>query len=222
MPNEALPCPINIMQTTETIAVVEPPSKRTAPIDPESWVDEHGDYLFRYAVVRLRDEAVAEDCVQEALLAAIQSLHSYGGKSNERTWLTGILKHKIVDHFRRSAREEPLSDEDSELSAVDVFFNQDGRWKDHWHNDFEPLEWHISPEAAMEQSEFFAAFQRCLGKLPARVESVFALRELQGMDTSEICEVLQLSTSNFWVMMHRARMGLRRCMELNWFKKAYR
>lgn len=221
MPAEALRYPLNPMNPAET-ATVEVTIKKTLPVDPNAWVDEHGDFLFRYAVVRLRDEAIAEDCVQETLLSAIQALGSYGGKATERTWLTGILKHKIVDHFRRSVREQPLSDEGSEDGNFDEFFNRDGRWKDHWHNDFEPVDWRISPEAALEQTEFMTTFQRCLGKLPERVAGVFALRELEGLDTTDVCEVLQVSTANFWVIMHRARMGLRRCMELNWFKKAYR
>ena len=103
MPAEALRYPLNPMNPAET-ATVEVTIKKTLPVDPTAWVDEHGDFLFRYAVVRLRDEAIAEDCVQETLLSAIQALGSYGGKATERTWLTGILKHKIVDHFRRSVR----------------------------------------------------------------------------------------------------------------------
>jgi RNA polymerase sigma-70 factor (ECF subfamily) len=207
------------MQTTE-IAVVEPAAKPEASVDPASWVDRHGDYLFRYAVMRLRNETAAEDCVQDALLSAIQALDSYTGRSNERTWLIGILKHKIIDHFRRSVREKPI--EEGELPPFDEFFNKDGRWKGHWHNDFEPVDWQVTPEEAIEQTEFIRSFHRCLAKLPERAAGVFALREMDGLDTSEICDVLGLTMSNFWVMMHRARLGLRRCMELNWFKKAYK
>ncbi|HEY2865460.1 MAG TPA: sigma-70 family RNA polymerase sigma factor [Pyrinomonadaceae bacterium] len=207
------------MQPAET-ATVEVTIEKVSPIDPSAWVDEHGDYLFRYAVVRLRDEDVAEDCVQETLLSAIQSIDSYSGRSTERTWLTGILKYKIVDHFRRSAREQPLPGNGPGDGDFDEFFQPDGRWKDHWQYDLMPVDWAISPEAAMEQTEFRSTFQRCLGKLPDRVAGVFALREMEGLDTVDVCEVLQLTSENFWVMMHRARMGLRRCMELNWFKKA--
>jgi RNA polymerase sigma-70 factor (ECF subfamily) len=209
------------MQPAET-GTLEVTIKKTMPVDPMNWVDEHGDHLFRYALVRLRDEAVAEDCVQETLLSAIQALDAYGGKSTERTWLTGILKHKIIDHFRRSAREQPINEQDTDVSGFDVFFNQEGRWKDHWHDDFEPADWRISPEAALQETEFITTFHRCLGKLPERVAGAFTLREIDELDTVEVCEILQLSASNFWVMMHRARMGLRRCMELNWYKKAYK
>jgi RNA polymerase sigma-70 factor (ECF subfamily) len=209
------------MQTAETVTAGATAKPSTA-VDPTLWVDDHGDFLFRYAVVRLRDEALAEDCVQEALLSAIQSLDSYSGRSTERTWLTGILKHKIIDHYRKSARLQPITEAETNLSSLDPFFNRDGRWKDHWHDDFEPVDWRVTPESAMEQAEFFKTFQQCMRKLPEKVAGAFALREMDGLDTDEICEVLNLTASNFWVIMHRARMNLRRCMELNWFKKAYK
>lgn len=221
MPTEALTYPLSFMETGETVAVLKA-DEQAISVDPTTWVDDHGDYLFRYAVVRLRDESLAEDCVQETLLSAIQSLRGYGGRATERTWLTGILKHKIIDHFRRSVREQPIIEEETDLSGLDNFFNQSGRWKDHWHNDFEPVDWRVTPEAATEQTEFFKTFHGCMGKLPERVAGVFALREMDGLDTETICEVLRLTASNFWVMMHRARMNLRRCMELNWFKRAYK
>jgi RNA polymerase sigma-70 factor (ECF subfamily) len=221
MPSEALTYPINCMHTGETVAVKTADTKAFA-VDPTTWVDEHGDFLFRYAVVRLRDETFAEDCVQETLLSAMQALATYRGRSAERTWLTGILKHKIIDHFRRSVREQPITDEEADLSELDNFFNADGRWENHWKRDHAPADWRVTPEEAMEQTEFFKTFYRCMGKLPERVAGVFALREMDGLDTEMICDVLDISTSNFWVMMHRARMNLRRCMELNWFKKAYK
>lgn len=218
---ETIPYPLNHMQPAETVSS-DAAVKRSMPIDPTTWVDEHGDYLFRYALVRLRNETVAEDCVQETLLSAIQAIDSYGGKSAERTWLTAILKHKIIDHFRRSVREKPIeADDDGDLS-LDMFFNTDGRWKGHWKDDFEPIDWRSTPEATVQQSEFYLVLQRCLAKLPERIATVFTLREMEELDTMEICELLSLSSSNFWVMMHRARMGLRRCMELSWFKKAYK
>lgn len=221
MPTEAIPYPISCMQTGETVAVAVT-DRKAADVDPTIWVDDHGDFLYRYAVVRLRDEALAEDCVQETLLSAIQSIGTYSGRSTERTWLTGILKHKIIDHFRKSVREQPINQDETDLSALDNFFNQSGRWKDHWHDDFEPADWRVTPEIAVEQSEFFKTFHRCLRKLPERVAGAFTLREIDGMGTDEICDVLQLTASNFWVIMHRARMNLRRCMELNWFKKTYK
>ena len=205
------------MQTGEI--VLNPVPKQTTPIDATAWVDDHGDFLYRYAVVRLRDDSIAEDVVQETLLAAIQSITSYSGKATERTWLTSILKHKIIDHFRKSVREVPIDESDTDMSGFDKFFERDDEWTGHWSNDLQPYDWNMSPEAALQENEFFKVLQNCMSKLPARVAGVFALREMDGLDSSEICEALCLTASNFWVMMHRARMSLRRCMESNWFKK---
>jgi len=205
------------MQTGEI--VLNPVPKQTTPIDATAWVDDHGDFLYRYAVVRLRDDSIAEDVVQETLLAAIQSITSYSGKATERTWLTSILKHKIIDHFRKSVREVPIDESDTDISGLDKFFERDDEWTGHWNNDLQPYDWNMSPEAALQENEFFKVLQNCMSRLPARVAGVFALREMDGLDSSEICEALCLTASNFWVMMHRARMSLRRCMESNWFKK---
>jgi RNA polymerase sigma-70 factor (ECF subfamily) len=205
------------MQTGETLTVSV--SESTVGIDPASWVDQHGDYLFRYALVRLRNETLAEDCVQDALLSAIQAIKSYGGKSTERTWLTGILKHKIIDHFRKHSREVPIDPSDTDLSEFDPLFERDDEFVDHWHDSLSPRIWRRSPDEALQENEFFGVLQACMSKLPERVANVFALREMNGLDTDEICEILSVSNSNFWVMMHRARMSLRRCIEINWFMK---
>lgn len=218
MPSEALTYPIPSMQTDETVAVSI--TEKTAQLDPTAWVDEHGDFLFRYAIVRLRDESLAEDLVQETLLAAIQAVDSYSGKSAERTWLVGILKHKIIDLFRKRSREVPLDPSETDLSEFDPLFERDDEFKDHWNDYLSPRIWRRSPADALQENEFFGVLQNCMSKLPERVASVFSLREMNGLDTDEICEILSLSSSNFWVMMHRARMALRRCIEINWFMKA--
>jgi RNA polymerase sigma-70 factor (ECF subfamily) len=189
-------------------------------IDPAAWVDDHGDYLFRYALVRLRDEVRAEDVVQETLLAALQHLSSYSGRATERTWLTAILKHKIVDQIRKSCKEVPFEPSDTDLSEFDPLFERPDEFQGHWSDTLSPRIWHRSPADAIQEDEFFAVLQRCIGKLPERVAHVFTLREMDELDTEEICTLLELSTSNFWVMMHRARMSLRRCIEINWFMKA--
>lgn len=215
MSSGTIPYRQNSMQTGEALNAL-----RSMPIDPARWVDEHGNYLYRYAVVRLRDEAVAEDCVQETLLAAIQAMDSYGGKATERTWLTGILKHKIIDHFRKQNRERPLDPSETDLSEFDPLFERQDEFKDHWNDYLSPRIWQRSPDEALQEREFFGVLERCMSKLPERVASVFSLREMNGLETDEICNILSLSSSNFWVMMHRARMALRRCIEINWFMKA--
>jgi RNA polymerase sigma-70 factor (ECF subfamily) len=204
------------MQTGES---VHTEARATSEIDPSAWVDEHGDCLFRYAMVRLRDESAAEDIVQETLLSAIQSLASYSGKSGERTWLVGILKHKLIDHFRKRSREISFDPSETDLSEFDPLFERTDEFKDHWHDTLSPRIWKQSPEEALQQDEFFGVLQNCLGKLPERVAHCFAMREMNGLESDEICEILGLSPNNFWVMMHRARMSLRRCIEINWFIK---
>jgi RNA polymerase sigma-70 factor, ECF subfamily len=189
------------------------------PSDPSAWLDEHGDYLYRYAILRLRDATLAEDAVQETLLAALQSRHAYAGRSAERTWLTGILKHKIIDHFRKIGRHTQISQPNEDAFEHDELFRQEGEWVGHWEAERAPIEWHASPEDLLEQSEFFDVLTRCLSPLPERTRGAFTLREVEGLSSEEICEVLEISVNNLWVMLYRARMHLRRCLELNWFQQ---
>lgn len=209
----------NVTSAMQTAREIEAPAA-DGTMNPASWVDEHGDCLFRFAVMRLRDESLAEDMVQETLLSAIQSLQSYVGKSSERTWLTGILKHKIIDHYRKNSRQVQITDEDTDLSSVDHFFERPDAWDGHWAIAFRPVDPEQSPEQVMERSEFWDVMNGCLSALPERIASVFTLREMDGLTSDEICDVLSLSASNFWVIMHRARMQLRRCIEIKWFRKA--
>ena len=186
---------------------------------PDNWLDEHGDVLYRYALKRLRNKSVAEEMVQETLLAALQSSSSFAGESSERTWLVGILKHKIVDHYRRISRQsafDPNADLDSEHGEL---FRESGEWVDHWKSDLGPSEWRLSPETAVERKEFWEALTRCLENLPGRTSTAFTLRELDQFDTDEIYKVLDVSPTNLWVILHRARAHLRRCLEINWFGK---
>ena len=187
-------------------------------IDPSRWVDDHGDTLFRFAFVRTRDEATAEDLVQETLLSAIQSIDRFGGDSTERTWLVGILKHKIIDHYRKNSKQVQLSEEDKDLSDLDGFFSRPDKWDGHWVIALRPVDPEQSPHQVMEKGEFWEVMNRCLSALPEKVASVFALREIDGMSSDDICASLNLSANNFWVIMHRARMQLRRCIEIKWFK----
>ncbi|MEP6901221.1 MAG: sigma-70 family RNA polymerase sigma factor [Actinomycetota bacterium] len=187
-------------------------------LDPTVWVDRHGDYLYSFALSRVRDESAAEDLVQETLLAAMQS-NSFQAKSSEKTWLCGILKHKIIDHFRKSSREVELSDEEVDLSSYDYLFREEGVWKGHWSAEARPAVWAENPEKVLEHTEFRGILSHCLGELPERVGNCFTLREMDGLHASEICKILGISTNNFWVMMHRARLHLRRCIDFNWFRE---
>jgi RNA polymerase sigma-70 factor (TIGR02943 family) len=186
--------------------------------DPATWLDQHGDCLYRFALFRLHDSSVAEDVVQETLLAALQAYHSFAARGSERTWLVGILKHKITDHYRRVGRETLVSQFEEESLEHNEFFRQEGEWVGHWEQDRAPLEWKATPEDLVEQGEFFEVLSRCLSPLPERIRAAFTLREVDGVKSEEICDVLGVSANNLWVMLHRARLHLRRCLELNWFK----
>jgi RNA polymerase sigma-70 factor (ECF subfamily) len=169
-------------------------------------------YLLRYASLQLRDAAAAEDAVQEALLAALAGEAGYAGRANLRTWLTGILKHKIVDIIRRQSRERPAADLDGDDGDVDALFDKRGHW------DEMPDAWE-HPESALGQKQFLAALEACLRALPERTARAFMMREHLGLETSDICKELGISATHCWVMLHRARMALRLCLETSWFAK---
>jgi RNA polymerase sigma-70 factor (ECF subfamily) len=185
-----------------------------APADFRSQIESLRPYLLRYAALQLRDAAAAEDAVQETLLAALAGEANFAGRSNLRTWLTGILKHKIVDAIRCQTRERPASDVDAERDAdeFDGLFDRRGHWAE------APEAWQ-PPEELLQQKQFLAALEACLRALPERTARVFMLREHLGLETPEICKELGITATHCWVMLHRARMALRLCLETNWFGK---
>jgi len=200
--------------------VVNPDSSTAPPgklSDPERWVEEHGDYLFKFALARLRDPLRAEDLVQETFLAALKGGQSFAGRSSEKSWLVSILKNKIFDHFRKVHRETAFTDLEFYSDEESDRFIPDGLFKDGWIHELGPLEWSTDPGASLDQELFWKTFHDCSSKLPKNVATVFNLREVDGIASREICSMLGISESNLWVMLHRARMALRRCLETNWF-----
>jgi len=165
-------------------------------------------YLMRFALLQLRNETAAEDAVQETMLAALQGASRFAGQSSLKTWLVGILKHKIIDHLRRQAKE-PQSYE-ATYEDFDSLFEEDGHWSE------APGDWG-RPEDALEQKEFFKVLELCMEALPAATARVFMMREWLGLDTDEICKELKITATNCWVVLYRARMGLRACLEKRWF-----
>ena len=186
-------------------------------LDPSGWLDSHGDYLYHYALIRVRERSVAEDLVQETLLAAIGATESYEGRSSERTWLTGIMTHKVVDYFRRLARNPELQMAEQE-QVIDLdCFETTGVWRGHWREDQAPMGWPIDTVKLLESREFCEVFDRCLLGLPPQMAMAFSLREIDGMSTEEICGILGISPNHLWVILHRARAKLRHLLEVEWF-----
>src|SRR3954471_14270720 len=176
--------------------------------DFRSEVEGQRPYLLRYASLQLRDAAAAEDAVQETLVAALAGESGFAGRSNLRTWLTGILKHKIIDAIRKQARETPIESDE----ALEALFDANDHWK-----TFPPA-WD-NPDSSLEQKQFFAALEMCLEGLPAKTARVFMMREHLGLETDEICKDLAITSTHCWVLLYRARMALRKCLEMNWFAK---
>jgi len=187
--------------------------------DPERWVGEYGDYLFKYALVRLRDSTKAEDMVQETFLAALKGGSSFAGKSKEKSWLVGILKNKICDYYRKASRETSFTDMEFYSDEESDRFIPDGIFQGGWIHELGPMEWSPDPGASLDRQVFWKTFHDCSSKLPKNVATVFTLREVDGVESKEICALLNISENNLWVMLHRARMALRRYMEANWFAK---
>jgi RNA polymerase sigma-70 factor (ECF subfamily) len=168
--------------------------------------------LFRFAMLHLRNEAVAEDVVQDTLIAALEKPERFAGQSSLRTYLTGILKHKIIDVMRSSKRMQQIdvAEDQSEDDAIDALFKADGHTVDM------PRQWG-DPDATLEQKDFFKVLEVCLEKLPPKTARIFLMREWLELETEEICKELSISTSNAWVVLFRARVKLRECLDLNWF-----
>lgn len=174
--------------------------------DPERWLHEHGDYLFRYARRRLYTDELAEDAVQETLLAALKARRRFAGDSSERTWLTGILKHKVVDLIRCQAREVTASGGEDDAGDWEALFDQSGHWQEtfrDWGN----------PDSELEKSRIRQALDECFRRLKPALAQIFSLRELSGLSNEEICKELNVSATNAWVMLHRARLFLRECLD---------
>jgi RNA polymerase sigma-70 factor (ECF subfamily) len=174
--------------------------------EPGEWLGRYGDALYRYALARLRRPHDAEEAVQDTLLAALKARGQFQGRSHPRTWLMGILKRKVIDRLRAAVRAAPEVD----LDDLDGWFDARGHWRR------SPRPW-SDPAAAAESSEFWSVVRGCLAKLPARMAVAFTLRTLDDCRPTEVCRELAISPGNLWVLLHRARLRLVRCLEIHWF-----
>ncbi len=171
----------------------------------------HRSYLLRFARLQLRNDAWAEDAVSETLLAALSKPQSFGSRSQLKTWLVGILKHKVLDLFRSNAREVCMDTDDASADDLDsLVFKTDGHFAQ------APADWG-NPEQDLNSRQFFAVMEACTEKLPAMLGRVFLMREWLELSSEEICKELALTPTNLYVQLHRARLRLRECLELNWF-----
>jgi len=178
---------------------------------PEQWLSRYGDVLYRYGLVRVHHPEIAEDLVQETLLAALKGQKNFQGQSSEQTWLVGILKHKIIDFFRRTARQSQHEVSQMVNNHQDDYFDDQGKWN----VDLSPLS---TPDQSMEQVQFLETLQSCVEKLPSRMAQLFTLREFDDLKTEEICQIMSISNANLWVILSRARLQLRHCLEISWIK----
>lgn len=186
-------------------------SEESAPpvADPERWVDEYGDYLFRYAVSRLRDTNAAEEAVQETFLAGIRFQEKYSGEGAERAWLLGILKRKIIDYVRRRNRYDRDSSYEDANDPSAQLFDQNGNWTAKAFTS-------AMPDEIVESQEVWDVVKGCLTHLPKGQADVFVLSVMEEMDADDICKELDITPSNYWVRLHRARLGLAKCVESKW------
>lgn len=171
--------------------------------------------LVRFALLQLRNDSLAEDAVQDALMAVLEKPDSFAGQSSLRTYVTGILKYKIIDALRMAKRTMPIDayEDQSEDDVIDSLFRANG------HTHTMPNNWG-DPDATLERQDFFRVMEICLENLPPKTARIFMMREWLELETDEICKELNISTSNAWVMLYRARIRLRECLDLNWFGKS--
>ena len=184
----------------------------TIPHDlkPAKWVDLYADYMYQYAYSRISDHEKAKDLVQDTFLSALKAMSNFEGRSNERTWLTAILKRKIIDYYRKINSKKGKAE-------ITMSFYQDGEKKGDWLEESVPQDWDNEIERSMESIELRDAITLCIDLLPEKYAMVFKMRTLQQIETAEICKELEISASNLWVIIHRARTQLRKCLEESWF-----
>jgi len=180
-------------------------------LEPEKWVEKYADMLFRYTLVRVKDPDVAEELVQSTFFAALKSQHTFAGKSTEKTWLFGILKHKTMDHFRNAKKNINLDISDSDTDRIQ--FTTSG------HMTPSPNNWNMDPEKATQNKELAEVLAKCLNGLSEKFHRLFVLKEIEGLSSEQICKEFDVKPTNLWVILHRARNQLKLCLESNWINK---
>tara|TARA_R110002072_G_scaffold273413_2_gene434309 strand:- start:44553 stop:45134 length:582 start_codon:yes stop_codon:yes gene_type:complete len=181
-----------------------------AALNPDIWVDEYSDYLYRYAKSRLRDSVAAEEVVQETFLAGVRYSEQFEGRGSERGWLMGILKRKIVDQVRLRAKHREESPYEDEHDPSEQLFDANGNWKPG------AVNWSAAPDQQIEMEELQLVVRDCLQTLPESQAAVFVLSVMEELDSDDVCRELEITPANMWVRMHRARAGLASCVGAKW------
>jgi RNA polymerase sigma-70 factor (ECF subfamily) len=185
-------------------------TEKKQTINANKWIDNYADYLYNYSISRVNDSDVAKDLVQETFFAGLKSAKNFQGKASERTWLVAILKRKIIDYYRKINSKKGQAE-------VRINFYDNGENEGSWLEERVPQSWDNSAEKIIENEELKEQLESCIACLPEKYGIVFNMKTIQEFETDEICKELDITPSNLWVMIHRARTQLRKCMEENWF-----
>jgi len=178
-------------------------------IDPNKWIDLYSDYLFNYTITRVSDREIAQDLVQETFLAGLKSMKNFKGEASERTWLISILKRKIIDHYRKI---------NSNKGKAEVRINyNDAESEGDWLEERVADPFDKTAEDTLQNNELGDAIHDCLGKLPQKQADVFKMKTILNYETEVICNELNITASNLWVIIHRARTAMADCLKTNWF-----
>jgi len=180
------------------------------PLSPSEWISNYDDALYAYAKPRVNDAQLAEDLVQETFLSAWKARDGFKGEASEKSWLFTILKNKIIDHYRKKSKD--IIQTGTGQDATDYFFND----AEHWTEKDQPLNWGLEGADRLQQKEFYQVLENCKKKLQQQQQAVFVMKYMEDMDADEICKALNITSSNYWVLIHRAKLGLRACLEKNW------
>ncbi len=186
--------------------------KQQRKADPQKWLELYGDKMYQYALPRVNDIGMAEDLVQETFLSALKGLDGYKGEAPEKNWLFSILKNKIIDHYRKKSKEQPIISI-PELNSEDDWFTKEGNWA----GNRKPKNWHAS-DNPVERKEIQKIINWCKDQLKAPQQHVFTLKYMEDLDSDKICKVLNITPSNYWILIHRARLRMRDCVEKHWLK----
>lgn len=179
-------------------------------IDPNKWIDLYSDYLFNYTISRVNDRDLSKDLVQDTFFAGLKSMKNFKGEASERTWLISILKRKIIDHYRKINSKKGKAE-------VRMSYNSDTETEGDWLEERVADPFDKNAESVIENEELGEAIYSCLGKLPTKQATIFKMKTIEGIDTETICNELNITASNLWVIIHRARTAMASCMEKNWF-----